>query len=121
MKLNCCFCKLNVSDRAKSICCDRCNEWIHMNCNKLNDIDHENLETSNDIWYCKLCTKNILPSCSKQINIDENNSGHSNISINLLNLLSQINNLIDHDNSEDENLLSSKYQVISYFMNHIII
>ena len=87
-----------------------------MNCNKLNDIDHENLETSNDI-----CTKNILPSCSKQINIDENNSGHSSISINLLNLLSQINNLIDHDNSEDENLLSSKYQDISYFMNHIII
>ena len=92
-----------------------------MNCNKLNDIDPENLETSNDIWYCKLCTKNILPSCSKQINIDENNSGHSSISINLLNLLSQINNLIDHGNSEDENLLSSKYQDISYFMNHIII
>ena len=107
MKLNCCFCKLNVSDRAKSICCDRCNEWIHMNCNKLPVLS-------------KLILMKIT-SCSKQINIDENNSGHSNISINLLNLLSQINNLIDHDNSEDENLLSSKYQDISYFMNHIII
>ena len=27
------------------------------------------------IWYCKLSTKEILSFCSKQINIDENNSG----------------------------------------------
>ena len=25
--------KLNVSDRAKAICCDHCNAWIHINCN----------------------------------------------------------------------------------------
>ena len=61
MRFNCCFCKLNVSDRAKAICCDHCNEWIYINCNELNDIDHENLKINNDIWYCKLCTKEILP------------------------------------------------------------
>ena len=119
MRFNCCFCKLNVSDRAKAIYCDHCNECIHINCNELNNIDYENLKTSNDIWYCKLCIKQILPFCSKQTNTDENNSGYSNINTNFLNLLSQINNLTDNDNSEDENLPDCKYQDISYFTNHI--
>ena len=88
MRFSSCLCKLNVSDRAKAICCGHCNEWIHINCNGLNDIDYENLKISNDIWYCKLCIKEILPFCSKQTNIDENNSGYSNINTNLLNLLS---------------------------------
>ena len=61
MRFNCCLCNLNVSDRAKVMCCDHCNKWIHINCNEPNDIDYENLITSNDIWYCKLCTKDILP------------------------------------------------------------
>ena len=119
MKFNCCFCKLNVSDRAKAICYDHCNEWIHIKCNELNDIDYENLKTSNNIWYCILCTKEILPFCSKQMNIDENNSGFSNINTKLLNLQGQITNLTDNDNSEGENLPNCKYQDISYFTNHI--
>ena len=49
-----------------------------------------------------------------------NNTGYSNINTNLLNLLSQINNLTDNDNSEDDNLPNCKYQDISYFTNHII-
>ena len=108
-----------ISDAAKAICCDPCNEWIHINCNELNDIDYENLKTSNNIWFYKLCIKEILPFCSKQTNIDENNSGYSNITINLLNLLSQINHLTDNDNSEDENLPNCKYRDISCFTNHI--
>ena len=51
MKFNCCFCKLNVSDRAKAICYDHCNEWIHIKCNELNDIDYENLKTSNMVLH----------------------------------------------------------------------
>ena len=105
MRFNCCFCNLNVSDRAKAICCGHCNEWIHVNCNELNDMDYKNLKTSNDIWYCKLCTRDILPFGYKQTHIDENNSGYSN----LLTLLSQINNLTDNDNSEGENLPNCNY------------
>ena len=65
--------------------------------------------------------KEILPFCSKQINnnIDEKNSVHSNINTNLLNLLTQINNLTDNYNSEDENLPNCKYRDISYFTNHM--
>ena len=74
MRFNCSLCKLSVSDRAKAICCDHCNEWIHINCNELNDIDYENLKINNDIWYCKLCIKEILPFCSKLTNIDKRNS-----------------------------------------------
>ena len=40
----------------------------------LNDIDYGNLKISNDTWYCKLCIKEILAFCSKQTNIDENDS-----------------------------------------------
>ena len=90
MRFNRCLCKLNVSDRAKVICCYHYNEWIHINSNELNDVDYKNLKTSNDIWYCKPWTKEILPFCSKQTKIDENNSGYFNLNTNLLNLLSQM-------------------------------
>ena len=53
------------------------------------------------------------------MNIDENNAGFSNINTKLLNLLGQITNLTDNDNSEGENLPNCKYQDISYFTNHI--
>ena len=36
-----------------------------------------------------------------------------------MNLLRQINNLTDNDNSEDENPPNCKYQDTSYFTNHI--
>ena len=98
MRFNCCLCKLNVSDRAKAICCGHCNEWIHINYNELNDTDYVNPKISNDTWYCKLCIKKILPFCSNQTNFDENNSGYSDINTNLLNLLSQTNNLTGNDN-----------------------
>ena len=120
MRFNCCFCKLIVSDRAKAIHCDHCNKWIHISCNELHDIDYKNLKNQNwYIWYCKLCTKEILPFCSKQVNTDENNSGHSKINTNPLNLLSQVNKFTENDNSEDENLPNCKYWDTSYFPNHI--
>ena len=72
-----------------------------------------------DRWYCKLCIKEVLPFCSKQTSIDENNSRSSNIDTNFLNLISQINSLTDNDNSEDGNLPNYKYRDISYFTNHI--
>ena len=63
MNFNCRFYKLNVSDRAKTICCDHCNQWIHISY-ELNDIAYE------------LCTKGILPFFSKKININDNNLSH---------------------------------------------
>ena len=92
MRFNCGPCKSNVKDKANSICCDHCNERIHINCNELNDIEYENLKISNNTWYCKLCIKEILSFCFKQTNIDENNSAYSNINTNFPNLLIQINN-----------------------------
>ena len=47
MRFNCCFCKLIVSDRAKAIHCDHCNEWIHISCNELHDTDYKNLKNQN--------------------------------------------------------------------------
>ena len=68
---------------------------------------------SNDIWFCKLCIKEILPFCSKQTNIDENNSGYSNSKTTVLNLLSQTNDLTDNDNLENDNLPNCKYQILA--------
>ena len=114
MRFNCCFCKLNVSDRTKTICCNHCNEWIHINCNELNDIDYENLKTSDDVgianyvlkkkFYLFVLNKLILMKITQVIPVLTNT--------NLLNLLSQISNLTDNDNSEGENV--NKLQVPRY-------
>ena len=53
------------------------------------------------------------------LRLTQNNSGYSNINTNLSNLLGQINNATDNDNSEDDNLPNCKYWDISYFTNHI--
>ena len=43
------------------------------------------------------------------LRLTQNNSGYSNINTNLSNLLGQINNATDNDNSEDDNLPNCKY------------
>ena len=47
-----------------------------------------------------------------------NNTGYSKINTNLLNLLSQINNLTVNNNSEDDNLLQIQLQIPRYQLFH---
>ena len=57
----CAVCKKSVLNQHKAICCDHCNQWVHIKCNDLNDLDYNLLKSKNEFWYCKLCTSEILP------------------------------------------------------------
>ena len=50
-----------VLNQHKAICCDHCNQWVHIKCNDLNDLDYDLLKSKNEFWYCILCTSEILP------------------------------------------------------------
>ena len=60
----CAACKKSVLNQRKTICCDNCNQWVHIKCNGLNDIDYNLLKSKNDFWYCILYTSEVLPFCS---------------------------------------------------------
>ena len=53
---------LNTTEDTKSICCDNCNSWFHVNCSRLTQRDFEFFTANpNDIWFCYICLKDILP------------------------------------------------------------
>ena len=45
----------------KSICCDHCNKYYHLNCTKLTLTTFNTLANSNESWYCRTCTNEIFP------------------------------------------------------------
>ena len=67
--------------------------------------------------YCKTCIHEILPLYNKNINPNKINLGNVGIDPNLTNLLCQLNNLSEKENSYNENLPNCKYRDISYFSN----
>ena len=43
----CEVCKKSVLNQHKAICCDHCNQWVHIKCNDLNDLNY-NLNSKNE-------------------------------------------------------------------------
>ena len=78
---------------------------------------HEYLESNDETWYCKACIQGILPFCNKKIKQNKINLGNAGIDPNLKNLLSQLNNLFETENIDNENMSDFKYRDISYFSN----
>ena len=35
VKYPCSICKKTVAKNHNAICCDKCNQWVHMTCNKI--------------------------------------------------------------------------------------
>ena len=85
----------------------------------LDDLDYDYLKHNDETWYCKTCIYEILPFCSKKINPNKINLGNVCIDPNLkLNKSeSQLNNLSEKENNDNENLSNCKYRDISYFSN----
>ena len=57
----------NVNTTHHAICCDICDQWVHIRCNLLDDKDYNKLinnpesdQSKNDL-YCINCLKDILP------------------------------------------------------------
>ena len=114
---SCSFCNKKVKCHQKAICCDLCNNWIHIKCNELNDLDYEYLNLNGNAWCCKICTAEILPFCKtlKDFNKSDIDSKLSNnvnvyVNVNLKNLLLQLNNLTNDEKDENNDLLNSNYK-----------
>ena len=97
----CSVCKKSVLYQHKAICCDHCNQWVHIKFNNLNDLDYNLLKSKNENWYCILCTPEILPFCqiNEKVSISKENLNKSTDA--LFNLMNQLNNFID-DGKENE-------------------
>ena len=58
-------CKICCKPAAKnrdSIQCDKCDTWVHRNCNKINKQTYRLLQKDrNSQWFCIICTKDFLP------------------------------------------------------------
>ena len=125
----CKVCGKIVNDNDRAIQCERCNYWIHINCNNLNNIDYKFLQSSNDPWYCILCCRQIFPFDSMKSNknfsmcvsnFHNNNKPGKAInnedslllkpSENVKLLVNQFNNNASpEDNTDPENVVQSKY------------
>ena len=82
----CSVCKKSVLNQHKAICCDHCNQWVHIKCNNWNDLDYNLLKSKNENWYCILFTPEIL--------------------------MNQLNNFTDDEKENELNLPNCKYRDI---------
>ena len=91
----CAVCKKGVHNKHKAICCDHCNQWVHVKCNDVNDPGYNLLKSKNELRYCILYTSEILPFCTVN-SIMPLRKGNLNkptgASINLMNQLNNFTN-----------------------------
>ena len=92
------------------ICCDHCNQWIHIKCNNLNDLDCNLLKSNNKNWCCILCTAEILPfyQINEIMSIPKGNLNKPTDA--LVNLMNQLNNFTDDEKENELNLPNCKYR-----------
>ena len=113
----CSVCKKSVLYQHKAICCDHCNQWVHIKFNNLNDLDYNLLKSKNENWYCILCTPEILPFCqiNEKVSIPKGNLNKPTNA--LFNLMNQLNNFNDDEKENELNLPNCKYRDTDYFKN----
>ena len=88
----CAVCKKSVLNQHKAICCDHCNQWVHIKCNDLNDLDYNLLKSNNEFWYCILCTSEIFPFCTVYSVMPLPKGSLNKPTGALINLMNQLNN-----------------------------
>ena len=109
-------CKKSVLNQHKAICCDHCNQWVHIKCSDLNDLDYNLLKSKSEFWYCILCTSEILPFCTVNSIIPFRSKGNlKKPTVALINLVNQLNNFTDNKKENELKLPNCKYREIDYF------
>ena len=60
----CSICNSQVRGNSKAVCCDVCDQWVHISCNSISSKLYEKLmePDNNDTFICNKC---ILPFCSQ--------------------------------------------------------
>ena len=69
VRFPCKICNKTVSYGSDSIQCDKCEIWVHRQCNGLNKQTFEYLKKDKSNWFCMVCTKEFLPF----FNLDDKN------------------------------------------------
>ena len=58
----CGICKKSVNRNA--VCCDICNKRVHIYCNNITRYCYRKLQKNETPWYCKICTRWVMPFCN---------------------------------------------------------
>ena len=109
------FVKKSVLNQHKAICCDHCNQWVHIKCNNLNDLNYNLLKSKNPFWYCILCTSEILPFCTDNSVMFLPKGRLNKPTGALINLMNQLNNFTDDEKENELKLPNYNYRDIDYF------
>ena len=68
---SCGVCSKTVANNHKELCCDSCDEWVHIKCNFLNKMTCKKLQKDNSLWFYLNYTKDQLPFQS-QVSVNQN-------------------------------------------------
>ena len=62
-KFPCNICGKNVQENARAICCDFCDNWVHIRCNSISPSKYLELseEDNDEKFLCVKCFNNELP------------------------------------------------------------
>ena len=63
IKVICNLCGKNVRGNSKAVCCDVCDNWVHIKCNGISASRYDELcnEDNNESFFCIKCFNNELP------------------------------------------------------------
>jgi hypothetical protein len=115
-KFPCNICGKNVQENARAICCDFCDNWVHIRCNSISPSRYLELceEDNYEDFLCIKCFNNELPFGTEntfnqitKFGLSNSNLEDLNVNISkkdkkLINLLSKViseNNDLKHNNS----------------------
>ena len=63
-------CKGKVREGEESICCDKCNNWVHFRCTVLTNDELNHLISTDDTFTCDRCLKTCL-NCKRYCRINQ--------------------------------------------------
>ena len=126
-KIPCNICSKNIRGNAKAVCCDVCDNWVHIKCNSISNSKYDELcdEDNNESFFCIKCFNNELPfgldtdTTSNQMLGFGDNSNLENLDANiskkdkkLMNLLKKI---ISENNDPNIKNSSCRYYSVDDF------
>ena len=127
IKVICNLCGKNVRGNSKAVCCDVCDNWVHIKCNGISASRYDELcnEDNNESFFCIKCFNNELPFgfeteySLNQTALGLDNSNLENLDFNisrndkkLMNLLTK---MISENNDPNIKNSSCKYYSIDDF------
>ena len=127
-KISCNICARNIRENAKAVCCDFCDNWIHIRCNSISPSRYAELseEDNNESFLCIKCFNDELPFgfqndkvFDKTVTLGLDNSNLDNLNFNISKKEKKMVNFLSKTifESNDPNINNShcKYYSIDNF------